>query len=137
MNISLPDGSVRTYPDGTTGFEIAQSISEGLARNALAIAVNGEVRDLHRPIEGDAAVSILTWDSEGGQMAFWHSSAHLMAEALEALYPGVQFGIGPAIEGGFYYDVGTGAARQPLRAPRRVEGRCACLLPGEGRPVQA
>ncbi|NNF59486.1 MAG: threonine--tRNA ligase [Rhodothermaceae bacterium] len=105
MNISLPDGSVRTYPSGTTGFEIAQSISEGLARNALAVEVNGEVCDLHRPIGEDAAVSILTWDSEGGRMAFWHSSAHLMAEALEALYPGVQFGIGPAIEGGFYYDV--------------------------------
>ncbi|MDX1419935.1 MAG: TGS domain-containing protein, partial [Rubricoccaceae bacterium] len=105
MQITLPDGSARDYPQGTTGHEIAASISAGLARNALAVAVDGEVRDLHRPIEEDASVAILTWDDEGGRMAFWHSSAHLMAEALEALYPGVRFGIGPPIENGFYYDV--------------------------------
>ena len=112
LSISLPDGSVRAYPQGTTGYDVAASLSEGLARNALAVRVDGEVRDLHRPIEaeGDAPVrvEILTWDDEGGRMAFWHSSAHLMAEALEALYPGVKFGIGPAIEGGFYYDVDLG-----------------------------
>ncbi len=108
MNITLPDGSSRQYPDGATGMEIAESISPGLARNALAVDVDGEVRDLHRPIEDDAAVGILTWESKGGQMAFWHSSAHLMAEALEELYPGVKFGIGPPIEGGFYYDVDLG-----------------------------
>ncbi len=108
MNITLPDGSSRSFPDGTTGLQIAEAISPGLARAALAIRVDGEVRDLMRPIDGDASVGILTWESDGGKMAFWHSSAHLMAEALEALYPGVQFGIGPAIEGGFYYDVDIG-----------------------------
>lgn len=105
MIITLPDGSTREFPDGSTGFDIAQSISPGLARNALAVKVNGEVRELHRPIETDATVAILTWDDPDGRMAFWHSSAHLMAEALEALYPGVKFGIGPAIDNGFYYDV--------------------------------
>ncbi|HYG68372.1 MAG TPA: threonine--tRNA ligase, partial [Anaeromyxobacteraceae bacterium] len=85
-----------------------ESISAGLARNALAVEVDGEVRDLHRPIEGDARVAILTWESEGGRYAFWHSSAHLLAEALEALYPGVRFGIGPPVENGFYYDVDLG-----------------------------
>lgn len=108
MTITLPDGSSRQFPDGATGMDIAESISSGLARNALAVEVNGEVRDLHRPVEDEAKVSILTWESKGGQMAFWHSSAHLMAEALENLYPGVKFGIGPPIDGGFYYDVDLG-----------------------------
>ncbi|MCH7640364.1 MAG: TGS domain-containing protein, partial [Bacteroidetes bacterium] len=108
MNITLPDGSSRQFPDGATGLDIAQAISPGLARAALAVKVDGEVRDLTRPIEGDAAVGILTWDDKEGKRAFWHSSAHLLAEALEALYPGVKFGIGPPIEGGFYYDVDLG-----------------------------
>jgi threonyl-tRNA synthetase len=108
VKISLPDGSVREYPQGVKGSEIAQSISEGLARNALAIEVDGEIRDLARPIEKDAVVKILTWNDKGGKTAFWHSSAHLLAEALEALYPGVKFGIGPAIDSGFYYDVDLG-----------------------------
>ncbi len=108
VKISLPDGSVREYPKGVKGAEIASSISEGLARVALAIEVNGEIRDLSRPIEEDAAIKILTWNDNGGKYAFWHSSAHLFAEALEALYPGVKFGIGPPIENGFYYDVDLG-----------------------------
>ncbi len=108
VKISLPDGSVREYPKGVKGAEIASSISEGLARVSLAIEVNGEIRDLNRPIEEDAAVKILTWNDKGGKYAFWHSSAHLFAEALEALYPGVKFGIGPPIENGFYYDVDLG-----------------------------
>lgn len=108
VKISLPDGSIREFPAGVKGSEIASAISEGLARNALAIEVNGEVRDLARPVEKDAAVKILTWNDEGGKNTFWHSSAHLMAEALEALYPGVKFGIGPPIENGFYYDVDLG-----------------------------
>ena len=87
---------------------IAQSISEGLARNALSIEVNGEVRDLSRVIDNDAAIRIFTWNDKGGKYAFWHSSAHVLAEALEALYPGVKFGIGPPIENGFYYDVDLG-----------------------------
>ena len=105
VKISLPDGSVREYPQGVKGSEIASSISEGLARVSLAIEVNGEVWDLSRPIQNDASIKILTWNDKAGKTTFWHSSAHLMAEALEALYPGVKFGIGPAIDSGFYYDV--------------------------------
>lgn len=108
MKITLPDGSIREFERGATGLDIASAISAGLARAALAVKVNGEVRDLHRPIEEDARVEILTWDDPEGRATFWHSTAHLMAEALEALYPGVKFGIGPAIENGFYYDVDLG-----------------------------
>lgn len=108
VNITLPDGSARQYPVGVKGIEIAQSISEGLARNALAIEVNGEIWDLSRKINSDSAIKIFTWNDKGGKYAFWHSSAHLFAEALEALYPGVKFGIGPPIENGFYYDVDLG-----------------------------
>jgi threonyl-tRNA synthetase len=108
VKITLPDGSVREYPKHVKGIEIAQSISEGLARVSLAIEVNGEIRDLSRPITEDASIKILTWNDTGGKATFWHSSAHLFAEALEALYPGTKFGIGPAIENGFYYDVDLG-----------------------------
>ncbi len=108
IKISLPDGSAREYPKGVKGSEIAASISEGLARVALAIEVNGEIRDLARPINEDSSIKILTWNDKGGKYAFWHSSAHLFAEALEELYPGVKFGIGPPIENGFYYDVDLG-----------------------------
>jgi threonyl-tRNA synthetase len=108
ITISLPDGSKREYPKGSKGSDIAKSISEGLARVALAIEVNGEIRDLERSLDADAEVKILRWEDKGGKYAFWHSSAHLMAEALEALYPGVKFGIGPPIESGFYYDVDLG-----------------------------
>jgi threonyl-tRNA synthetase len=108
VKISLPDGSIREFPAGVKGREIASSISEGLARNALAIEVNGEVWDLAREIKTDASVKILTWNDKGGKSTFWHSSAHLLAEALEALYPGVKFGAGPAIDSGFYYDVDLG-----------------------------
>ncbi|MDX1741042.1 MAG: threonine--tRNA ligase, partial [Rhodothermales bacterium] len=108
VNLTFPDGSAREYAAGITGSDVARSISEGLARNALAVEVNGEVRDLARPIEEDADLRILTWNDDGGKMAFWHSTAHLMAEALEVLYPGVKFGIGPPIEQGFYYDVDLG-----------------------------
>ena len=105
ITLTLPDGSQRSYPAGTTGLEVAQSIGAGLARAALAIKVDGEVRDLDRPITDDADVAILTWDDEEGKETFWHSSAHLMAEALQELYPGVKFTIGPPIDEGFYYDV--------------------------------
>ena len=105
IRITLPDGSVREYPNGVTSLEIALSISEGLARNVLAAKVNGTVQDATRPITTDAAVTLLTWNDTEGKATFWHSSAHLLAEALEELYPGIQFGIGPPIEKGFYYDV--------------------------------
>lgn len=108
VKITLPDGSAREYPKGVKGIEIAQSISEGLARNSLSIEVNGEIWDLSRPIDTDASIKIFTWNDKGGKYAFWHSSAHVFAEALEALYPGVKFGIGPPIENGFYYDVDLG-----------------------------
>lgn len=108
VKITLPDGSVKEFQEGIKGIEIAQSISEGLARNALAIEVNGEIWDLNRAITKDSSIKIFTWNDKGGKYAFWHSSAHLLAEALEALYPGVKFGIGPPIESGFYYDVDLG-----------------------------
>ncbi len=108
IDITLPDGSVRQVARGTSAMEIAKSISEGLARNVLAAEVNGDVWDASRPIEADATVRLLTWSDAPGKSTFWHSSAHLMAEALEALYPGIKFGIGPAIETGFYYDVDFG-----------------------------
>ena len=108
INITLPDGSVREYDKGITSAQFAQSISEGLARNVLAAEVDGQVWDASRPIEHDAKVKLLTWNDASGKATFWHSSAHLMAEALEALYPGTKFGIGPAIETGFYYDVDFG-----------------------------
>ncbi|TJZ54874.1 threonine--tRNA ligase [Sphingobacterium olei] len=108
INITLPDGSVRQYEKGTTAMQIALSISEGLARNVLAAEVNSEVWDASRAIEEDASVKLLTWNDDKGKSTFWHSSAHLLAEALESLYPGVKFGIGPSIETGFYYDVDFG-----------------------------
>src|SRR5690606_6748810 len=108
IKITLPDGSVREYEKGTNAHQIALSISEGLARNVLAAEVNGEIWDSSRPIEQDAHVKLLTWNDDAGKSTFWHSSAHLLAEALEALYPGTKFGIGPAIETGFYYDVDFG-----------------------------
>ncbi|KHJ38366.1 threonine--tRNA ligase [Pedobacter glucosidilyticus] len=108
IKITLPDGSVREYEKGTSAHQIALSISEGLARNVLAAVVDGEVWDASRPIEQDASLKLLTWNDTDGKSTFWHSSAHLLAEALEALYPGTKFGIGPAIETGFYYDVDFG-----------------------------
>ena len=108
INITLPDGSIKSFPSGTTGHDIAMSISEGLARNVLAAKVNGEVWDSTRPIENDATVQLLTWNDNEGKATFWHSSAHLLAEALEALYPGVKFGIGPPVANGFYYDIDLG-----------------------------
>lgn len=108
IQITLPDGTVREYPKGTTSLAIAQSISEGLARNVLAASINGEVCDSMLAIEQDARLQLLTWNDEGGRSTYWHSSAHLLAEALEFFYPGVKFGTGPALEKGFYYDVDLG-----------------------------
>lgn len=105
IKITLPDGSVREYPKGTTSMQVAQSISEGLARNVLSAKVNGEVIDANRSINQDSTLSLLTWNDAEGKNTLWHSSAHLLAEALEALYPGVKFWVGPPLENGFYYDV--------------------------------
>ena len=108
INVQLPDGSQRTYPLGTTALDVARSLSEGLARQVLAAEVNGEVWDLQRSLPETARLRLLKWDEPGARSTFWHSSAHLLAEALEALYPGIRLGIGPAIEQGFYYDIDFG-----------------------------
>ncbi len=111
IKITFPDNSIREYPIGITGLEIAKSLSNSLAKEVLSVTVNGEIYDLQRPIEKDASIKFNKWEDEEGQHAFWHSSAHLMAEALEALYPGVKLGIGPSIETGFYYDIDLGEER--------------------------
>lgn len=108
INITLPDGSVRQYDAGTSALDIAKSISEGLARKVLAAEVNGDVWDATRPIDTDARLRLLTWDDKEAKSTFWHSSAHLMAEALQSLYPDTKFAIGPPIENGFYYDIDLG-----------------------------
>ena len=108
ITITFPDGSSKPFEQGTTGMQIAESISRGLAKNALSFSVNGEVWDLQRPITIDAAIKIFTWNDAEGKDTYWHSSAHLMAEAIEALFPGTKFGIGPSIENGFYYDIDMG-----------------------------
>ena len=108
IHVTLPDGSVREYDAGATAMDVARSISEGLARNVLSAKVNGAVCDANRPLPGNCTLNLLTWSDPEGKSTFWHSSAHLLAEALEALYPGVKFGIGPPIENGFYYDVDLG-----------------------------
>ena len=105
VKITFPDGSVREYENGVTGLQIAESISQRLAQDVLTCGVNGETVELNRPINEDATINLYKWDDEEGKHAFWHTSAHLMAEAMQELWPGIQFGIGPAIENGFYYDV--------------------------------
>ncbi|MCC8426065.1 threonine--tRNA ligase [Mucilaginibacter sp. UR6-11] len=123
INITLPDGSVRQYDKGITAMQIALSISEGLARNVLGAEVDGEVWDASRAIEKDSSVKLLTWNDAKGKSTFWHSSAHLMAEALEALYPGTKFGIGPAIETGFYYDVDFGDREFSSEEFKKIEDK--------------
>lgn len=108
IKITFPDGNQKEFEQGITGLKIAEGISKGLAKEALAVEVNGEVWDLNRPINQDASFKILKWSDDGGKDAYWHSSAHLMAEAVEVLFPGAKFGIGPAIENGFYYDLDLG-----------------------------
>ena len=105
INITFPDGSVRSYEQGVTGFQIAESISPALARSVVSCGVNGETVELNRPINEDAKIELYKFDDEQGKHTFWHTSAHLLAEALQELYPGIQFGFGPAVENGFFYDV--------------------------------
>ena len=105
IKITFPDGNVKEFAKGTTAYQIAESISPRLAADSLAASVNGATVDLNRAIEEDASIKFYKWDDPEGKHAFWHTSSHLLAEALEALYPGIKFGIGPAIENGFYYDV--------------------------------
>jgi threonyl-tRNA synthetase len=108
INITFPDGAVRQYEQGTTAMDIAKQISEGLARKVLVANVDGEVWDASRPINKDASINFLKWEDEKGKETFWHSSAHLMAEAIEGMYPGVKFWVGPPLEKGFYYDIDLG-----------------------------
>lgn len=123
INITLPDNSVRQYPEGTNALEIARSISEGLARNVLSATVNGEIWDATRPIHNDVSLKLNTWDTEEGKYTMWHSSAHILAEAVEQLYPGVKFGIGPAIENGFYYDMDFGDRQISAEDLKAIEDR--------------
>ena len=108
ITITFPDGQKRQYEEGSSALDIAKSISHGLAKKVISAKVNGEVWEATRPIRHDARLQLLTWDDKDGKMTFWHSSAHLMAEALEAIYPGIKFGTGPATDSGFYYDVDPG-----------------------------
>ena len=108
IKITLPDGTIRDYEKGTTSMQIAKSISEGLAKKVLAAQVNGQVWDASRPINENASLKLLTWEHMEGKSTFWHSSAHLLAEAVEALFPGVKFWVGPPVEKGFYYDMDLG-----------------------------
>ena len=123
MKITLPDKQVKEYPEGTTALDIAKSISEGLARNVLSAKINGEVYDATRPINKDATIELLTWDAAEGKSTMWHSSAHLMAEALETFYPGVKFGIGPPVDNGFYYDVDFGNQKISDADFKKIEDR--------------
>ncbi|HML58053.1 MAG TPA: TGS domain-containing protein, partial [Ferruginibacter sp.] len=109
INITLPDGSVKQYEKGTTSLDIAKSISEGLARKVLASRLNGQVQDATLPIQQDASLQLLTWEDADAKSTFWHSSAHLMAEAVEATFPGVKFWVGPPVDKGFYYDMDLGS----------------------------
>ncbi|MER3470409.1 MAG: threonine--tRNA ligase [Chitinophagaceae bacterium] len=129
IKITLPDGAVREYPKGTTALDIAKSISEGLARKVLAAEVNGQVWDATRSINDDATLKLLTWDDKSGQTTFWHSSAHLMAEAIESLFPGVKFWVGPPTENpkGFYYDVDMGDRSISEEDLRKLEVKMAEL----------
>ena len=108
IKIKFPDGAEREYQAGTTALDIAKSISEGLARKVLAASVNGQVWDATRPIYDDSTLKLLTWDDKDAKSTFWHSSAHLMAEAVESQFPGVKFWVGPPVENGFYYDMDLG-----------------------------
>lgn len=121
IKITLPDGAVREYEAGVSALDIAKSISESLARKVLAANVNGQVWDATRPITEDAALKLLTWDDEGGKSTFWHSSAHLMAEAVEDLFPGAKFWVGPAIDKGFYYDIDLGGRTISEEDLRKLE----------------
>ena len=127
INITFPDGAVRSYEKGTTALSIARSISEGLAKKVLAASVNGEVFDAHRPIEEDALLRLLTWNDAEAKSTFWHSTAHLLAEAVEAQFPGVKFWVGPAVEQGFYYDMDLGDKKMTEEDLAQLEKKMAAL----------
>ena len=108
VNIQFPDGALRSFEKGITPMQIAKGISEGLAKKVIASSINGQVQDASTPIQADASLKLLTWDDSDARSTFWHSSAHLLAEAVEATFPGVKFWVGPAVDRGFYYDMDLG-----------------------------
>jgi threonyl-tRNA synthetase len=136
IKITLPDGAVREYPEGTSSLEIAKSISEGLTRKVIAANVNGEVWDANRPIQKDASVKLLTWNDPDGKSTFWHSTAHLMAEAVESIFPGVKFWVGPAVENGFYYDMDLGGKQITEEDLRKLEVKMTELAAQQNRYVR-
>ncbi len=128
INITFPDGNVKQFESGTTPYQIAESISAGLARNILAAKLNDEEWDISRPVTSDGSIQFFKWEDPEGKHAFWHTSAHLLAEALQELYPGVQFGIGPAIENGFYYDIDPGEYQITSADFDKIEKKMAELV---------
>ena len=136
INITFPDGSVRSYEKGTTAYQVAESISPRLAQSVLAAKVNGETRDLNRPLEEDCELQLLKWEDAEAKHAFWHTSSHLLAEALQSIYPGIQFGIGPAIENGFYYDVDPGTAVIKDSYFPAIEAKVAELLTKKSKLIR-
>ena len=123
ITITFPDGNTRSYESAVSPLEIAKSISHGLAKNVVSAEVNGVPWDATRAINSDASVKLLTWNDDAGKATFWHSSAHLMAEALEALYPGTKFGIGPPVDNGYYYDVDTGDVQLSVDDLPKIEAK--------------
>ena len=121
IKVTLPDGAVREYNEGVSALDVALSISEGLARKVLAAEIDGQVVDAFRPIHKDVNLKLLTWDNDGGKSTFWHSSAHLMAEAVQSFYPDAKFAIGPPIERGFYYDIDFGEEKITEEDITRIE----------------
>ena len=136
IKITLPDGAVREYPEGTNSLEIAKSISEGLARKVIAANVDGEVWDASRPIQKDASLKLLTWNDADGKSTFWHSTAHLMAEAVESIFPGVKFWVGPAVENGFYYDMDLGGRQITEEDLRKLEIKMTELAARQNRYIR-
>ena len=127
ITITFPDGAERQYEAGTTSWDVAKSISQGLAKNIVAACINGETWDLTRPIEHNAHIKFYKWTDDGGKATFWHSSAHLLAEAVESIFPGTKFGIGPAIDRGFYYDIDLGDRKIEEEDLRKIEVKMAEL----------
>jgi threonyl-tRNA synthetase len=136
IKITLPDGAVKEYPEGVNSLEIAKSISEGLARKVIASNVNGEVWDATRPIEKDSSVKLLTWNDAEGKSTFWHSTAHLMAEAVESIFPGVKFWVGPAVENGFYYDMDLGGRQISEEDLRKLETKMTELAAKQNKYIR-
>ena len=127
INISLPDGSVKQFEKGVTPLDVAKSISDGLARAVVSASVNDEIVELNRAINNDCSLRLFTWNDQEGKHTFWHSSAHLMAAAVLELYPNAKFGIGPAIENGFYYDIDFGDKVLSSEDFPKIEQKCKKL----------